>query len=377
MTSRVLVIGCGVIGATAAWRAAAAGLDVTCMDPAAGSGASRAAAGMLAAVTEADFTEQAVAHINSASAAVWPAFAAAVTGASGHDLDHVRTGSLTVAYDSDDAAELERLTRLQASWGMTVERMDTAAARRHEPLLGPRLAGASWAPDDGQVDPRRLHAALVEAGHRAGVRMLAVAAERLMGQPHRVTGVLDSAGTEHRADLIILAAATGTAALAAPWGVRAPVRPVKGQILRLDGEGLPWLAGPRVLRGIVRGRRIYIVVRTDAEIVVGATSEEVADLRPTAGGVFALLRDARALLPGLDEAPLVESLARARPATPDHLPLVGPTGVAGLTLLTGHHRHGVLQSALTATAVDDLLAGRPLDPAWTPASPSRFAEEVA
>lgn len=375
-TSDVLVIGQGVVGAVAAWRAAEAGLRVTSLDPEPAGGATFAAAGMLAPVTEAEFGERDLLPINLAAAEAWPDFAAEVEERAGRGVGLARCGVLAVAFDSDDARELARLRDLQRAWGLDVAELSGAEARRREPLLGSRIAGASWVQSDHQVDPRRLAAALEEILASHDVATVRYAAARLsVGADGSIVGAVDSAGTEHRADRVVLAAGASCAALLASVDdVAAPIRPVKGQILRLDATELPWLRGPRIVRGLVQQRRVYIVGRPDGEIVVGATSEELPDdRRPTAGGVFGLLRDARALLPGLDEAALVECTARARPATPDNVPILGLSARAGLVLATGHYRHGVLQAALTARAFDDLFAERPLDPVWDPADPRRFS----
>ncbi len=371
--SDVLVVGQGVVGLVVAWRAVRAGLTVTTLDPASGSGATHAAAGMLAPVSETEFNEDDVLALNLLSARLWPDFAAEVEHASGVDVGHARTGALQVAFDADDARELARSTALQRSHGLPAEQIDVDEARRLEPLLGPRVAAVVRNAADHQVDPRRLVVAL-RSVLAAGAHQVPRGIDRLLlDATGRVVGVLDDAGTERRAETVVLATGTATPHLLADLpDVDAPVRPVKGQILRLDASGLPWLRGERIVRGLVQRRPVYVVGRAGGEIVVGATSEERADAVVTAGGVFALLRDARALLPGLDEAPLVDLTSRLRPATPDHLPIVGHTARDGLVLASGHHRHGVLQAAATSAAFDDLWAGRPLAPEWTAADPRRF-----
>ena len=134
------------------------------------------------------------------------------------------------------------------------------------------------------------------------------------------------------------------------------MRPVTGTTLRLDARAAPWFAGLPVVRGLVQHRPVYVVPRPGSEVVFGATSDERDPVGGTrAGDVFALLRDARALVPGLDELPLVDVTTRARPAARDHLPLVGPSGVPGLALAAGPHRNGILLTPLTATVVDALL----------------------
>lgn len=324
----VLVIGQGIVGSVVAWRAAEAGFRVRCLDPEPAGGATFAAAGMLAPVTEAEFGERELLPINLAAADAWPGFAAEVAERSGRRVGFTRCGVLMVAYDTDDASQLARLRDLQRAWGLDVTDVSVAEARRNEPLLGPRIAAASLIAGDHQVDPRRLANALDTILTAHGVTTVRRAATGLLtGKGGSVVGAADDAGTRHFADLVVLAAGTSCTSLLVGFeDVVAPVRPMKGQVLRLDATGLPWLRGSRIVRGFVQQRPVYVVGRSGGEIVVGATSEELPDdRRPTVGGVFGLLRDARALLPGLDEAAVVECTARARPATPDNVPVLGPS----------------------------------------------------
>lgn len=383
--SDMVVVGGGIVGLSVAWRAAASGLSVTVLDPSPGEGATRAAAGMLAAVSESDFGERELARLNVASAALWPDFAARLAAATGRDVPLLRAGSLAVAYDADDLALLRRVLALHREWGLASAEVSVADARRREPYLGPRLAGAAVVEGDLAVDPRGAHAALVQALGGALVRRAAARLER--DGAGRVVAVHDDAGARHAAGAVVVA--TGAVATASLLDgvpdVRVPVRPVKGATLRLDAG--PGLALEHVVRGTVQGRPVYVVPRgpgtgagpgtgpSHREIVVGATSEERPDdRRAEAGGVFALLRDARALVPGIDEAALVDVTPRARPATPDNLPLVGATAVPGLLAAVGHGRNGVLLAPLTADAVVAVLTGAPPpDPALSAADPRRFA----
>jgi glycine oxidase len=378
----VLVVGGGIVGLTAAWRASRAGLSVVVLDPAPGDGATHAAAGMLAPVTEADFGEEAALRLGADSAARWPGFAAELEADSGVDVGLRATGTLTLAYDGDDLTLGRRVRALQEAWGLDSTEVTVTAAREREPLVGQRVAGAFWAPGDHQVDPRAVHRALTAALARdrraVVVRRLALRLLRSTGPDAPVTGALDDAGHEHRARTVILAAgADSSVLLDGVPEVVAPTRPVKGQTLRLDAP--PWFTLDHVVRGTVQGRAVYVVPRTPRpdgrrEVVVGATSEEHPDdRRATAGGVFALLRDARALLPGLDECALVEVTPRVRPGTPDNLPLLGPTTVPGLVLATGHYRNGVLLAPVTGAAVDAILAGSPVPSAVAAIDPMRFS----
>ena len=110
------------------------------------------------------------------------------------------------------------------------------------------------------------------------------------------------------------------------------------------------------MRGLVRGRSIYLVPRPDGSLVVGATVEERADTTVQAGAVHDLLCDARAIVPGIDELELLEASVGLRPSTPDNTPCIGWTALDGVAVATGHYRNGILLAPLTAAMVVDLMA---------------------
>ncbi|MET9583823.1 glycine oxidase ThiO [Streptomyces sp. NPDC006539] len=373
--SDVLVIGGGIIGLVTAWRAAQRGLRTAVVDPDPGGGAARVAAGMLAAVTELHYGEQMLLGLNVASAARYPAFAAELEAASGRDIGFRACGTLAVALDSDDRAHLRELHALQHRSGLQSEWLTGRECRRLEPMLAPGVRGGLRVDGDHQVDPRRLAAALLTACERAGVVFHRDRAERLVVVRDRATGALLAAGTELAADQIVLAAGSLSGRLAGlPVEVVPPVRPVKGQVLRLTVPAAyaPFLT--RTVRAVVRGSHVYLVPRENGELVVGATSEEMGwDTTVTAGGVYELLRDAHELVPGITELPLTETRAGLRPASPDNAPLLGPTALPGLHLATGHHRNGVLLTPVTGDAMAELLTTGELPAVARPFTPGRFA----
>ena len=349
-THDVVVAGAGIVGLACAWRAAQAGMSVLVLDrgedvPGA---ASAVAAGMLAPVTEAAFGEHELLRLNLAGRAEWPAFAAELAERSGIDLEYSEAGALVVAVDRDDAAELRRLHELQGSLGLSAEWLTGRECRRLEPGLSPRVSGGVLAPQDGAVDPRAvvraLHAVLRGDGVavRTGVEVL-----RVEDAGGRVTGVVTSQGTLP-AGRVVVACGAWSAGLheSAP-----PLRPVKGQIVRLRGAPLA--------ERIVRTPRCYVVSRGNGEIVVGATSEERGfDTTVTAGAVQRLLEYAWEVLPDVEERELVAVDAGLRPVTRDNLPAVAAAGPEGLVWATGHGRGGVLLAPLAGRAVAELLAGR-------------------
>ncbi|KOG32157.1 glycine oxidase ThiO [Streptomyces resistomycificus] len=373
-TSDVLVVGGGIIGLVTAWRAAQRGLAVAVLDPEPGGGAAQVAAGMLAAVTELHYGEQTLLGLNLESARRYPDFAAELTDLTGHDLGYRRSGTLAVALDADDRAHLRELHALQRQSGLDSEWLSGRECRRLEPMLAPGVRGGLRVDGDHQIDPRRLAAALVAACERAGVAFHRTWAERLSVVRERAAGVVTREGEVLGAGQVVLAAGSLSGRFpGVPDDVLPPVRPVKGQVLRLTvpQRYAPFLS--RTVRAVVRGSQVYLVPRENGELVVGATSEELGwDTTVTAGGVYELLRDAHELVPGITELPLTETRAGLRPGSPDNAPLLGPTGLEGLLLATGHYRNGVLLTPVTGDAMAHVLTTGELPDEARPFTPRRF-----
>ena len=374
--SELVVVGGGIIGLSVAWRARQAGIAVCLLERGIpGEGTSRVAAGMLAPVAEVEFGAAGLSmlELGRRSAAMWPAFAAELAEASGLEIPLRRTGTLLVARDEDEALELERQLEFRRSIGVAVERLRASEAREREPALAPTLRLALEAPDDHAVDPRPVLAALRRACESAGVEIREQApVAGVVLADGRVSGVRLQGGEPLQAPAVLLACGPWTAGLQGLEGAMVPVRPVKGQILRLRDP-----LGPGLLSRVVRFEGGYLVPRGDGGYVLGATVEERGfELGATAGGVYELLKEAHELLPGVAELEIEELSAGLRPGTPDNLPAIGPGAAEGLYWATGHHRNGILLAPLTAELIVGVLAG---ERSGLPAAcdPGRFAGTAA
>jgi glycine oxidase len=373
-TADVVVAGGGVIGAAIAWRAAAAGLDVVLVDPDRGEAASLVAAGMLAPVSEALFGEGALLRVNLLALDRFPSFAAELEEVTGQHVGLRHEGTLAVAYDPGDYAALMRLTTFRRSAGLGAEELDSRACRKLEPFLAPDVHGGVLFAGDWSVDNRRYSAALREAVTAAKVRLVGDEVTEALVQDGRARGVRLAGGGDIGAAWTVIAAGCWSSAIGGlPEALRAAVRPVKGQLLRLRHPASMPPVLTHTIRATVRGADVYLVPRADGELIVGATQEERGpDRTVTAGAVHDLLDDAMSVLPVTSELILAETCAGLRPGTLDNGPIVGGFGIGGLLLATGHYRNGILMSPVTADAVVAMLTGGSPAPEWEPFTPQRF-----
>jgi glycine oxidase len=376
----VFIIGGGVIGLAIGWRAAQRGLTVVIADPEPGQGATHAAAGMLTPIAEAAYAERQIFALGQESLRRYPGFAADLQRSTGLSVGFRQSGTLQVAYDSDDLAILAETRQLQESFGVHLQQLSARECRDAEPMLDPAVRGGLLAADDGSVDPRLLATALLQAAEGAGARLVRLPVTEVVCTAGRASGVRLTDGCVTAARWIVLAAGWQSAGMPGlPPGIAPPVRPVKGQIIRLrtsaamTGAGLPPGLLRRTVRGTVRGSGVYLVPRESGELVVGATQEELGpNTAVTAGGLWELLRDARTLVPGITELEFVDAVAGLRPGTPDNAPIIGLTELPGLVLATGHFRAGVLLAPVTADTVADLLRTGVPDPSWRAFATDRY-----
>ena len=358
MSEKIVIVGGGVIGLGIGWRLAKAGKDVVVIDrDRKGEGASWASAGMLTPLAEVRFQEEDLLKFGMYALTQYPEFVAELESDAGQSVGYRQDGVLLVGITQDDIADLQFRFDFQKDLGLDVAWMSRSEAREREPHLSPQVSAAVWCSGDHQVDNRLLVEALLSGFEKAGgtlkdhtsVEQVEIEGARVKGVV--VEGELIPAGT------VVLAAGAWSRLLPGiPEKVLPPVRPVRGQIIRLE------MTEAVTLETIVWYNRwsasvtAYMVPKDGGHLLLGATSEEMGfDQRLTAGGLFELCRAAWEAVPGIYDLPIVETQAGLRPGSRDDAPILGKTPIEGLVMATGHHRKGILMTPVTSNAISELI----------------------
>lgn len=338
----IAIVGAGIIGLSVAFELAGRGAEVRVYDSAEPArAASWAAAGMLAPLTE-RLPSGDMQQLCEQSLQLYSGFVRSIREAGGVD-PHLRLdGILHVAYSAEAYAQLHRRKDELEVCGRRATLLTRSETLLAEPALGKDLAGAILVHDEGQIDNRRLGRALVSACEARGVRIhTGVSSVSVEFDARRVLGIRSDLGYVPAAAVVNAAGAWAASLQGVPAACVPPVRPVKGQMLAVQ---LP--AG--FMRHTTWVPGAYFVPRADGRLLIGATVEEAADARVTAGGVHTLLHAAVAAAPALGDFAVSETWAGLRPATPDELPCLGCTPREGYYLATGHYRNGILLAPATA-----------------------------
>ncbi len=365
--SDIIVIGAGIVGCAVAHELARRGASVRIVDDRpAGMGATQASAGMLAPYTEAKDRNEVFLELAVRSLSLYDDFVAGVTETTKMPVGYQRTGTLEVATTDDRMAALRHIADRLNARGVTLSMLDATAAQAEEPHLSHDVSGALFIASHGFVNAGELTCALAAAAERHGAgRVEGSRVRRITCRDGDFT--VETGRETLSAHFVVLAAGSWSGQIEIEGVARPPIRPVRGQLLRLAWNG----ATPR---RVIWGERCYLVPWHDGTLLVGATMEEAGfDERTTVAGVRDLLDAACELAPDAWAAGFLGARSGLRPASPDGMPIVGASrALPNLMYATGHFRNGVLLAPLTARLVADALLDNRVDPALDALGPQRF-----
>jgi glycine oxidase len=350
---KIIIIGGGVIGLSTGWQLLRKGFDVEIIDCSeSGKSAGWVSAGMLAPEAELGFEEIELFHLCKKSFDLYPKFVQELEEDSGIHVHIDKSGSLMVGFDRDDIERLRRVYMFREEVNMPVTWLTGSEARELEPLLSPKCSGAIWIAEDAQVDNREMLGALKAAIKNKGGKITEYTkVESVIIEIEKVKGVKTEKGDINGDIVIVSAGAWSKQIEGIPEELKPPVRPVKGQIISLKMDE------NYTLTHMVRAPDVYILPKHDGRIILGASSEEMGyDTNPTAGEVYKLLERGWEAMPSIYDLPIISIDVGLRPGSRDHEPIIGGCSVEGLFFATGHFRHGILLTPVTAYELSEQIA---------------------
>jgi glycine oxidase len=240
-------------------------------------------------------------------------------------------------------------------------------ARQREPLLGPDVCAAIYAPEESQIKAPQVVKAFAKAASNLGARIYShTEAINLHRSGNKITSVCTVQGETITCNHLILAPGARANEYEKWLNVHIPVSPLRGQILSLQAPTTP-------LKHIIFGDAAYIAPRGNS-IIVGATIEEAGfEIQTTEKGTSSLYDTAIKFIPALQESKREAAWAGLRPSTPDRGPLLGAApGWENVILATGHNSVGIILSPLTGKTIAELITTGHTPEVIRPFSPDRF-----
>ena len=374
------MVGAGIVGCATAWELARRGVSVCLLDREAQPASATTGLGE-GNVLCCDKQPGAELELSQAGLRLYDEIEALLGAQAGIR----RKGALVVHGDRASwDAERQRVIAMQAA-GVSCGLLEASEVREAEPELRGAIAGASWFPGDLQCAPRAIARALAREAERRGATLLSeFEAERIVLSSSRVEGV--QAGADRpavKADCVVLAAGPWSAALAATAGLRLPLEPRKGQLLRLEQR--PGFLSCKVIDGgymaavAAPGEALLVspVIETtrDGHVLVGSSRERRGfDLSVDPVVSAALIERAALLAPGLLDLDVDSAWAGLRPWLPGGLPAIGPSAAAeGLWVATGHEGAGVAHGPITGRLIAQGICGEAPGLDLSPFDPDRFS----
>jgi glycine oxidase len=288
--------------------------------------------------------------------------------ATGVDTEYRRKSTLSLAFTEAEAtASREHLAWMRTE-GADAEWLDGDGLKAAEPRISPQALGAVLNTSTAEVEPYKLLLALAQDVEALGVEILNRTATCMTRSGDSATGVALDNGDVLACGSVLLAAGPWTEALAKASGASVGIRPLKGQILRLDAPGEPYELS-------VGWSGNYVTSKPDGLVWAGTTEEDIGfDETTTSEARDTVMEGLLKMLPGLEDARLVKQTACLRPISVDGLPVLGALpGWEGVTVATGAGRKGILLGpAMAEMAVGMALGNSPAGD-HTAFSPDRFA----
>jgi len=354
----VVIVGGGVMGASAAFHLAEAGVSVVLLERGAlaGGSTSKAAGGV-----RANFSDP----LNIALGARSLDLLADFESRPGAPIDLHRPGYLFLLSTQEQMSDFEAATALQQSMGLPTRMIDAAEIRALNPLVNvDDLLGGAFSPTDGHCTPEAVvHGYAAGARRHGAVVITDVEVVGITLSGNDIRSVQTTAG-EIKTDVVLCCAGAWSPTVAAMVGVELPVTPYRREIAITEPlpAGEPWASLPAALPMTIDATTSFYHHREGPALLMGFSD-------PSTAPGFDLSRDP-AFADGLGEriagrAPAILDLGIASgwaglyEVTPDHNALLGESrSISRFLYATGFSGHGFLQGPAIGEWLRDRVMGR-------------------
>ena len=376
----VVIIGGGVIGSSIAYHLAARHISVLLFEkdtPAAGSSGSCDGAVLLQSKKHGKHLKMAVASTK-------------LFGELNEQLpvpiEFERNGSMVVIEHEAEFAPMEAFVSQQRQHGVTVSLLDVSEARELVPALSEAIAGATFSPDDGKINPIRLNLAFIQGAKERGAQVkVGEDVKHIDVKAGRVRGVTTSRGI-YSCSVVVNAAGALAPDIGRMVNIDVPIKPRRGQILvteaveplvrccMLSAGYIAAKFDPEIARQ--SGHGVSIDQTAKGNILIGSTREFVGYNRQTSfDKLIKIANRARQIIPRLESLDVIRSFAGLRPYTPDGMPILGNVdSIEGFIMAAGHEGDGIALSPITGELISQLISGEVPSISLEPFSISRFRE---
>lgn len=386
-TADVAVVGGGVIGTAVAYYLSRQGADVILLEKGElGSGTSSACDGFVILQSKNPGVHL---ELGLASARIYRNLAAELEW----DIEYNPCGGLIVIERPDELQAMETFMRRQQAIGLDVTLLSGEDARRLEPNLASHVVGATYSPQDSQVNPLQVVLGFAQAAARHGARLqVSTAVESLVRKNGSIEKIVIPGGCVY-AQSYVLCTGVFTPSLLTPLGLELPLRPRRGQLavtepapslvhhILLCARYIAAKYRPELLAAaeddaLRLGVGLALEQTAAGTLLVGSTREFVDwDTSTTLEGVRTVLRHAARILPALDKLHVIRTFAGLRPYTPDGLPYLGLLpGVDNLYIAAGHEGDGIALAPITGQLLSELIISGETSIPLTEFAPDRFMQ---
>ncbi len=362
MQTDVVIIGGGVIGCSIAWHLAKYKLDVTVVERGdVASGSSGACDGLV-------FLQSKKPGIHLELALESRRRFDKLAQRLPTPIEYKATGGMVVAETRTEMDAMAQFVDDRRKIGLDAALLDSDQARRREPHLSGRIAGASYSPLDGQVNPIALTLGFALGARSSGVRVITGAAVRDVETTAGRASAVETEAGRIAADVVVNAAGAHAPDIGAMVGLTIPIAPGRGQIIvtetrppmitscMLSAKYIAAKYNPAIADK--QGEGISIEQTESGNFLLGSTREFVGyDKRTTTRGLKRIAAKTTGVIPALERIHVIRAFAGLRPFTPDGLPILGMVDpVDGFVMAAGHEGDGIALAPITGALIAQRIA---------------------